>query len=312
MRMSSLHKYIQTQFNSEDELEQVVVENAEYIFGPSSIYLPKKLITTRDGFGTIPDGFAIDVASRQWFIVEAELSKHSVWSHIAPQVAKQIIAANQSTTKQLLIELVVEKLRDNDILLEKFFDEGIKEIDIRGVLSEILSKKPVIGMPIDHISNDLKDWSATLKVDVKLWIVRKYVEFGNADNIMYEIPEEYRPEIDTTEETETSTSGIARYDVTIDHLMSVGLLSAGDKLIMSYKPKNGERKEYEATVEDNGSLTILGKSFSSPSYAALLGIQDAGSDRQTVNGWTSWRTSQGLSLADLRTKYLTQTETTEK
>ena len=304
MLISNQQKYIQTQFNSEDELEQVVVDNAEYIFGPSSIYLPKKLITTRDGFGTIPDGFAIDIASRQWFIVEAELSKHSVWSHIAPQVAKQIIAGNQSTTKQLLIELVVEKVRESDPLIEKFFDEGIKEIDIRGVLSEILSGKPVIGMPIDHISNDLKDWSATLKVNVKLWIVRKYVEFGNAENIMYEIPEEYKPEIDTTEDAETSTSRIARYDVTIDHLLSIGLLTVGDRLVMSYKPKNGERKEYEAIIEENGSLTILGKSFSSPSYAALLGIQDAGSDRQTVNGWTSWRTMRGRSLADLRTDYL--------
>jgi hypothetical protein len=207
--------------------------------------------------------------------------------------------------------LVVEKVRESDALIEKFFDEGIKEIDIRGVLSEILSRKPVIGMPIDHISNDLKDWSATLKVDVKLWIVRKYVEFGNAENIMYEIPEEYKPEIDTTEESEASTSGIARYDVTIDHLLSIGLLAVGDRLVMSYKPKNSERKEYEAIIEENGSLTILGKSFSSPSYAALLGIQDAGSDRQTVNGWTSWRTMQGRSLADLRTDYLKSQEDDE-
>ena len=68
-----IHKeniFIQTPFNNEEELENVVIENYEYIFGPNSFYLPKKLIKTRDGTGTIPDGFAIDLESKKWFIVE--------------------------------------------------------------------------------------------------------------------------------------------------------------------------------------------------------------------------------------------------
>ena len=85
--------FIQTPFDNEEELENVVIENYEYIFGPNSFYLPKKLIKTGDGTGTIPDGFAIDLENKKWFIVEAELLKHSVWSHIAPQVSKQIIAS---------------------------------------------------------------------------------------------------------------------------------------------------------------------------------------------------------------------------
>jgi hypothetical protein len=39
----------------------ILIDNYEYIFGPSSIYLPKGLILTPDGFGTIPDGFAFDL-----------------------------------------------------------------------------------------------------------------------------------------------------------------------------------------------------------------------------------------------------------
>src|SRR5690554_8221503 len=85
-------KYVKTPFSNEDELEQVVISNYEHIFGPSSIYLPKKLIRTADGIGTIPDGFAIDLGTRKWYLVEAELLHHSVWNHIAPQVSKQVIA----------------------------------------------------------------------------------------------------------------------------------------------------------------------------------------------------------------------------
>jgi len=73
---------------------------------------------------------------------------------------------------------------------------------------------------------------------------------------------------------------------------------------MLYKPRNGNQKKYEAIILKDGSLELLGQIFSSPSYAALAGIQDAGSDRKTVNGWTSWKTSNGLLLADLREKLL--------
>jgi hypothetical protein len=93
-------KYIKAPFVNENEIENVVINNYEYIFGPSSIYLPKALIKTSDGGGTIPDGFAIDLASRKWYLVEAELIAHNVWSHIAPQVTKQMIAPRQVRAKK--------------------------------------------------------------------------------------------------------------------------------------------------------------------------------------------------------------------
>ena len=55
-------KFIKSPFKSEAELENVIVQNYEYLFGPSSLYLPKAKIKTADGGGTIPDGFAIDIA----------------------------------------------------------------------------------------------------------------------------------------------------------------------------------------------------------------------------------------------------------
>lgn len=74
-------------FESEAELEPVVLNNYEYIFGPDSILLAKKLIKRPDGSGTIPHAFAVDLLQRTWYLVETELSSHGVWTHIAPQVA---------------------------------------------------------------------------------------------------------------------------------------------------------------------------------------------------------------------------------
>ncbi|MFQ5793812.1 MAG: hypothetical protein ACE5JP_02030 [Candidatus Bipolaricaulia bacterium] len=301
-------QFLQTPFDDENEIEQVVVDNADYIFGPGSIYLPKRVLRTLDDYGTVPDGFVVDIPNRQWFIVEAELSSHSVWGHIAQQVAKQIVAATRQTTKRLLAEMVVSAVREDDDLMEKFTDEGIDPIDVRGVLSELFEKDPIVGMPIDSISNDLRAWAETLRVDVKLWTIRKYVDFNDSSNIVYEIPEEYRPDFDTTEENEVRRTGIAHYDVSIADLIQAGLLTAGQELTMPYKPRQGERRTYTAVVQANGSLQVLGKTFSSPSYAALYGIQDAGSDRRTVNGWISWKDSEERTLAELREEYMHQQE----
>lgn len=73
---------------------------------------------------------------------------------------------------------------------------------------------------------------------------------------------------------------------------------------MVYKPRNGQQKKYEAKVLKDGTLELLGQNFNNPTYAAFVGIQNAGSDRKTVNGWTSWKTNTGKTLADLREQFL--------
>ena len=300
-------RFIQAPFDSEEELEQVVIDNYEYIFGPSSIYLPKGLIITTDGFGTIPDGFAFDLSKKQWFIVEAELAKHNIWNHIAPQVAKQITAASKPESKRYLVERVVSLFRENQEIRDKFEDEGIEHIDIRKVLDQILATQPLLGMPIDSVSSDLREWASTsVRLETKLWIVRKHVELGNPKNIIYEIPEEYRPVLDTKEMEESAARGsIASYDISVQDLIGAGLLVPGSKLYMSYKPKSTqERKTYEVVIQDDGSLRADDQSFSSPSYAAIYYINKAGSPRKTQNGWTSWKTEDGVFLADLRDRYL--------
>lgn len=299
-------KFIKSPFDSESELEQVIVDNYEYLFGPTSFYLPKAKIKTADGVGTIPDGFAIDIGQKKWYLVEAELMHHSVWNHIAPQVTKQLLASQQAITKRTLVELAVSQYKADPYTKEKFDDLNIAEINVRQVVGDILETDPIIGVPIDGVTNDLRDWARTLKYKVKLWVVSKFVELNKPTNIVFEFPEEFKPELDTEEESQPQkpNTEIAQYDVELIDLINAGLINVADKLIMAYKPRNGQQKKYEAKILEDGSLEVLGQTFSAPSYAALAGIQDAGSDRKTVNGWTSWKTSGGQTLADLRDKLL--------
>lgn len=299
-------KFIKSPFDSEAELEQVIVDNYEYLFGPTSFYLPKAKIKTADGVGTIPDGFAIDIGQKKWYLVEAELMHHSVWNHIAPQVTKQLLASQQAITKRTLVDLAVAQYKADPYTKEKFDDLNIAEINVRQVVGDILETDPIIGVPIDGVTNDLRDWARTLKYKVKLWVVSKFVELNKPTNIVFEFPEEFKPELDTEEESQPQkpNTEIAQYDVELIDLINAGLINVADKLIMAYKPRNGQQKKYEAKILEDGSLEVLGQTFSAPSYAALAGIQDAGSDRKTVNGWTSWKTSGGQTLADLRDKLL--------
>jgi len=197
MLISGKNKFVKSQFTSEDELKKMVVENADYFFGQSSFFLAKELISDKDGFEKITDGLAVDIANRKWFLVNVALAKHNVWSHIVPQAVKQLVSAEQSTTKQLIIELIMQLLREDNNIMKKFNGagygndkEGVFENEARGVLEEIFGKSPVIEIPIDSISNDLWSWTETLKANVKLSIVKKYVESGNPKKIIYEIPEE--------------------------------------------------------------------------------------------------------------------------
>jgi len=302
-------KFIKSPFDSELELEKVIIDNYEYLFGPDSFYLPKTKIKTADGVGTIPDGFAIDIGQRKWYIVEAELGHHDVWNHIAKQVSKQIVASLQLMTKRSLEDVSVELYNNDDYIKEKFLNLEIASVDVRKIIRDILETDPIIGLPIDNIPNDLKDWARQQKHNVKLWIVNKFVEFNDVTNIIYEFPEEFKPVLDTEEESQPQKANteITRYDVEVIDLISAGILQPLEKTFMPYKPRNGEQKSYEGTVLSDGSIEMLGQVFSSPSYAALAGIQDAGSDRQTVNGWTSWKTNSGRTLAELREQLLNTT-----
>jgi len=301
-------KYIKAPFANEDELEQVVVSNYEYFFGPSSFYLPKSTITTADGHGTIPDGFVIDIGKRVWYIVEVELLKHGVYTHIVPQITKQVIASSQNNSKEKIEELAVKQYSNDPTTKDKFIDARISEIDVRKVIGEILQTNPIVGIPIDEVNNDLKEWAITFRNVMKIWSVSKFVELGNPANVVYEFPEEFKPQIETVEQNrdslEPTSSTIRQYDVTVFDIIKSGLLNPDDKLYMSYKPRNGDKKEYEAVILSDGSLSLLGQTFSSPSSAAIAGIQDAGSDRKTENGWTSWETKDGKTLAVLRDKLM--------
>ncbi|WP_407451689.1 hypothetical protein [Fibrobacter sp.] len=102
--------YSKVQFKTEEEVEKVVVDNFKLLFGDYSLLLPKSLIRTSGGKGTVPDGIIVDFKGNRWFILEVERGDHETWGHIAPQISKQLVAVMHRETKNKIAELCIAEI----------------------------------------------------------------------------------------------------------------------------------------------------------------------------------------------------------
>ena len=75
-------EYIQYNYKSENELENMVFEHYKEIFGDNTILFNKSKIKTVANVGAIPDAFVVDLKNKKWHIVEVELKDHDVYGHL--------------------------------------------------------------------------------------------------------------------------------------------------------------------------------------------------------------------------------------
>jgi hypothetical protein len=103
----------------EEELEDIVIEHSEHIFGSDSIYLDQKIkLKTISGVGSIPDGFAIIFNNQpEWHIVEVELSSHDIYSHVVNQVTRFMDGIENLNTQDKLFDAMWNAI-DNDHILK--------------------------------------------------------------------------------------------------------------------------------------------------------------------------------------------------
>jgi hypothetical protein len=113
----------QVMYSKENDFEQLIVSNAETIFGDKTIYIDaKRKISTSSLGGTIPDGFLIDLSDKddpRFYLVEVELKGHDFFRHIFPQITKFFAFYRDTKQRQGLIETVFELLKDDAATAEK-------------------------------------------------------------------------------------------------------------------------------------------------------------------------------------------------
>ncbi len=82
--------------------------------------------------------------------------------------------------------------------------------------------------------------------------------------------------------------------VELKHLISAGLIAAGDKLVTSHR----DFPDVEAIVEERGRIRLDGRVFGSPSGAGHH------VRKRATNGWYFWGLPDGRRLRDLRAAFL--------
>lgn len=148
-------KYLPHKYKDEAELEQMVSEHSEVLFGEHAVFFPKQKLKTRSGLGTIPDGFLLLMGDKKWYIVEVELSSHPVYEHIVVQISKFNSTIKNPSNRTKLTRVFYEEIKGDVQLKHRFESSGIREL--YKFLSEIVDRDPEIIVVIDEKTEELKE-----------------------------------------------------------------------------------------------------------------------------------------------------------
>ena len=106
-------KFTRHTFDMENQFEKVVFGQIKSIFGESAILFDKQKIKTATGIGTIPDAFVILPDKQKWYLIEVELSSHSVYQHMIPQISKFKSALDNASTRRTLTKYFDKSIEDD-------------------------------------------------------------------------------------------------------------------------------------------------------------------------------------------------------
>jgi hypothetical protein len=304
MLVTESEQFIPLPFNDEDEIEKVVERFSENLFGSSIIYLSKAYISTIGGKSTFPDAIVIDVERGEWYVIEVELSIHGTWNHIAPQISVQLAAVASSQTKDRIIQIALNSIKNSNSLKNMLSETGIDQLEMHGRLQSILSKQPIVAIPIDGVPKDLLQWIETLRHTVKIWVLEKYVSTTDSSKVIYSIPDENLPTLITSPASKGSgLQSIQRISSQpLQDLLNAKPELLDMPLILEYGPRGQDKKTFSGVLKKQG-IEVDGV-VRSPSYAAVYCMKKTGSHRETANGWIMWKTPEGEYLDDLYQKYV--------
>src|SRR5437016_1223677 len=107
-------------FQNEAQFESKVIELADQIFGPSSIYIDVKKRIRGGDIVSIPDGYVIDVTELdlpKLFVVENEIVSHDPFKHIGIQMLKFVTSFEEA--QRPIRTFLMDSIRKQPKMLSK-------------------------------------------------------------------------------------------------------------------------------------------------------------------------------------------------
>jgi hypothetical protein len=313
-------RYLRHDYVDEAELESRFWPQAQVMFGPDAVLIPKAKVRTPGAVAAIPDGFVVDVARRIWYIVEVELAQHDLFAHIVPQVSKFASASESSATRKWLTESFYDVLASEPRAMS--YARGAGSADMHKLVSDIVEdRKPVLVIVIDKRTQVLDDVSRQLPSTPRV------VEFETFDRentkgtvwlscfeALVEPPatgatqaEPQHSSTDTYPVSSLSMPATSKAShVTLGELASAGLVSDGQTVYLcdGRKQKVGGESAKLVVLADKLRWTDGEEHKFTPLALALLRkYRKVGAAQKSIQGPRYWVTEGRKTLVDLYDEY---------
>lgn len=208
-------RFIETEFELEKDLEQLMFDNSKTLFGEKSILIEAKRKIENEALGgTIPDAFLFDLKDPQnpeFYLVEVELAKHGFYEHIFPQITKFFAFFKNSSSQNALIEKIYTTILENKEI-KKEFEKIIKEKELYKYIKDCIENSENVLLLIDENKKELPEiittYTDTWGKILKLALLKEYKN-GN-DKIIALSPE--FENIETVDIAMDDDSDISRYN----------------------------------------------------------------------------------------------------
>ena len=153
-------RFDEVKYASENDFEEDIVSASSILFGPKIIFInPKKKIESKSLGGVIPDGFFFDSndpTDPQFYIVEIEITEHSFFNHIFPQITK-FFAFYKNTRRQKSLVDKLFSIIDTDKSLRSDFKQFLGRGEIYKFLSDVIDTSQNILLIADGPINELPE-----------------------------------------------------------------------------------------------------------------------------------------------------------
>jgi hypothetical protein len=142
-------RFIEVKHVTEKDFEEDILVTSQILFGKDTIFInAKKKIESKSLGGTIPDGFFFDfsdVSDPQFYIVEVEVTKHSFYNHVFPQITKFFAFFKNTKLRKELVDKLY-KIIQEDGPLRSNFKKYLDRTEIYKYLSDVVESNQNILM----------------------------------------------------------------------------------------------------------------------------------------------------------------------
>lgn len=209
MLWNKQEKYYAFPYDKESQLEEVVNEVKDALFGSNRIYLDdKKKIGKQGSITNLPDGYLIDLTNRQEpkiFVVENDLASHQHLKHIAVQILEFSLSFETSKIKvKNIIKDMLYKRPDEWKKCEEFAKKhNYDNVDF--LLESIIHKKDSFNalLIIDDLSEELETvLISRFRFPVEITTIKRFK--NQKDEVLYEFEPFLNEIIEDTEKIDIS------------------------------------------------------------------------------------------------------------